>query len=191
MLPLLFNSAEADDDTTVVPVLVGSAVLDEAVLVDSLVEGLIDDLRGSLHPEFGVRAYHVDVVTRTWTGDGVGDGFFTEAVGRLDPQPLIEVWDGRRYELRDCGLDEMGEIRLREVSLTYTWGDLTGEPLLANQERTFRLSGAHGQMVDTNGAPVTRDFQIARPPYVDRIEDMGWIVVLRSVAGPGDSGGGC
>lgn len=156
----------------------GSAILDPNVLVDGLVEDVIDGLRRDLHPQFGVRAYHVATVARTWSGRTQGEGTATDVETVLDPQPLVKIWDGRRYELEPCGLDELGEIKVTEVSLTYTQAELDGGGALnRNQEWLLKLTEAHGQ------ATRSAFFLHTRPPFIDREKDMGWVLWLRRVEG--------
>jgi hypothetical protein len=158
-----------------VPVLTGAAILDDEVLVDSLVTDVLDGLREELHPQFGVRAYRMYRVVRIWSGTTVGEGTFADDAYELRPQPLVSVWDGLRYVQAACGLEQLGDVKLTEVSLTYTFDQLTGKPLAANQEMFIALGEAHGQ-----GQP-TAMFTHARPPYVDRVKNMGWDVLLRRV----------
>lgn len=158
-----------------VPVLIGSATLNDEVIVDSLVPDVIDGLREELHTQFGVRAYRLYRVIRTWSDELAGEGTFVDVGVELRPQPMVAVWDGFRYVQAACGIEEMGEVKLTEVSLTYTHSDLTGRPLAANQEVFIALGEAHGQ-----GQP-THLFTFARPPYVDRTKDLGWSIVLRRV----------
>ncbi len=163
-------------------VLIGNAVLSSNVLVDSLVADVIDGLRESLHPDFGVRAYRIFRVIRTWTGQVAGDGIMSDVALELRPQPLVHVWNGRKFEQASCGIEELGEIMLTEVSLTYTEAQLTGGGALGmNQELFLGLAEAHGQ------GTRRRLFTHARPPFVDRTKDMGWRCWLRKVEG--DLGG--
>lgn len=157
-----------------------SATLDSTVLVDSLVPDVIDGLRGDLHPDFGVRAYRLYLTTRTWSGTDIGDGVFSEVEEEIDPQPLVRIWNGLDFKLEPCGLDDMGDIKVTETSLQYTEGDLVGKtaPLAANQEFFIRLREAHGQ------ATAFKDFQHTKPPYIDRIKDMGWVMWLRRINTP-------
>lgn len=159
------------------PVLVGAAVLDSDVLVDSLVPDVIDGLREQLHPDFGVRAYRVYRVIRTWSGDVEGDGDPTDAAAELRPQPRVKIWDGIRWVAAVCGIRELGEVRLTEVSLTYTEEQLTGQPLDKNQACFLAIAEAHGQGSET------RLFGNTRPPFIDREKDMGWVLSLRRVEG--------
>jgi hypothetical protein len=160
-----------------VPILTGLATLNQDVLVDSLVPDVIDGLREDLHPQFGVRAYRVYRVIRTWSGRVAGEGVATDDAGELRPQPLVWQWDGLRFEQATCGIEELGEVKLTEVSLTYTEGQLTGQPLRRNQEILIAIGEAHGQ------GSTTRLFRHTRPPYIDRVKDMGWVVWLRKVEG--------
>lgn len=157
------------------PVLTGTAVLDDDVLVDALVPDVIDGLREDLHPDFGVRAFRVYRVIRTWTGSVEGEGTSSDVGVELRPQPLVSVWDGFRFVQATCGLEELGDVRLTEVSLSYSYADLTGSPLTPNQQLFIAIGEAHGQ-----GQP-TRMFTLARPPFPDRVKDLGWSIALHRV----------
>lgn len=156
-----------------VPVLVGEAVLDPAVLVDSLIPDVIDGLREELQPTFGVRAYRVYRVIRTWTGKTAGEGARTDVGHELRPQPRVRQWDGVRLQQAACGVRELGDVRVTEVSLTYTDAQITGQPLRANQEIFYAIGEAHGQ-----GSPL-RVWAFSQPPFVDREKDLGWVLWLR------------
>lgn len=149
-----------------------------AVLVDSLVADVIDGLREDLHPAFGVRAYRTYRLLRTWSGQRTGEGFATDDVAELRPQPRVQVWNGLRWEMGACGVLEMGEVKLTEVSLTYTAAQLAGAGQLAlNQQLFLVLAEAHGQ------AQARALFVHARPPFVDREKDMGWVLWLQRAQG--------
>jgi hypothetical protein len=158
-----------------VPVLAGAAALDPEVLVDALVPDVIDGLREDLLPQFGLRAYRMYRVIRTWSGDVIGEGVASDVAHELRPQPRVKQWDGLRYVQAVCGIEQLGEVRATEVSLTYTFNQLTGAPLAANQELFIAIGEAHGQ-----GQP-TSLFTHAQPPYVDREKDMGWVLSLHRV----------
>lgn len=160
-----------------VPVLTGLAVLDQDVLVDSLVADVIDGLREDLHPQFGVRAYRVYRVIRTWGGRVTGEGGYRDVGAELRPQPLVWQWDGLRFEQATCGVETLGEVKLTEVSLTYTEAQLTAQPMGKNVESFIAIGEAHGQ------ASTMRLYTHTRPPYIDRVKDMGWVLWLRKVEG--------
>ena len=157
-----------------VPTLVGAATLDQSVLVDSLIVDVIDGLRDELQPAFGIRAYRVYRIIRTWSGTVPGDGTFADDAAELRPQPKVAVWDGFRFREDPAGLAAAGRVRLTEVSLQYTGAQL--DPVLAdNQELLIALGPANGQ-----GQAIYL-FTHAQPPYVDRERDLGWVVNLTKV----------
>lgn len=105
--------------------LVGHATIGRS-LVDSLV-GVVDSLRGSLYPAFGVRQFRTYAVKGMWTGDatetGTGRGAWRITQrAELLPRPGVEFKD--KHVLEEGGLREVGEATLSEISLTYTQDDL-------------------------------------------------------------------
>lgn len=157
------------------PVLIGTATLDPTVLVDSLVPDVIDGLREQLHPGFGVRAYRMYRVIRTWSGAVAGDGDSVDVGAEIRPQPRIKMWNGLKYVQAICGIRELGDVVATEVSLTYSDADLTGQPLAPNQEIFLAIGEANGQ------ASPLRVWTHAVPPFIDREVDMGWVLNLRRV----------
>lgn len=157
----------------------GSAILGTN-LVDSLV-GVIDDIRGQLHPSLGVRRFRVYTVTRTYGGER-GVAPFTDVLFELDPQPKVEnyvTYTTIRTELEPCGIDEAGMIILTEISLTHTEAELVGPPADPMQQDFFyKLTDAHGQSIRD------RYFQPVSPPYPDVSSGMGFCLKLIPMAAP-------
>lgn len=160
-----------------VPVLIGVATMNSDVLVDSLVPDVIDGLREELHPAFGVRAYRVYRVIRTWSGARPGEGSFVDDAAELRPQPRVSVWDGFRYVQAVCGINELGDVKLTEVSLTYTAEQIDPKSLAHNQEFFIAIGDAHGQ------ATPVRLWAHKMPPFIDRERDMGWVFLLHKIDG--------
>lgn len=158
----------------------GSATLDPDVLVDSLVADVIDGLRADLHPQFGVRPYHVSLVVRTWDGGMVGMGSYADTETVIEPQPRVAPWGGYGFKAMEIGKETEGHIKVTEVSLTYLHDELTGGALDSSQQFFVKITEAHGQ-----GNP-PRYFTHAKPPYVDREKDMGWVLWLSDVSVPCD-----
>lgn len=157
-----------------VPALIGTATLDDNVLVDSLVVDVIDGLRDELHPEFGVRAYRVYRVLRTWTGSTPGQGKFSDVAAELRPYPRVRLWDGFNYVQAVCGVRELGDVKITEVSLSYSESDLA--PKVGNNvELFFGIGDANGQ-----GSSV-RLWAHKMPPFIDREKDLGWCLMLHRV----------
>lgn len=142
-------------------------------LVDSLLP-TVDELRG-LNEDFGARAYRVSTVRRTWSGSIAGEGDPADVETEITPVPKVHTWGGFELDLARCGLEELGEIKLTEVSLTYTDAEITGGAIAANEEWLIKVATDHGQ-----ASPV-RYFQHTRPPFVDREKTIGWVLWLRSV----------
>jgi hypothetical protein len=158
-----------------VPILTGAAVLNSSTLVDSLVPDVIDGLREDLHPAFGVRAYRVYRVIRTWGGKTIGEGRSTDDAAELRPQPRVMMWNGLKYVQATCGIRELGDVELREISLTYTEEQLDPRTLAKNQELFYAIGEANGQ-----GAAL-RLWNVTAPAFIDRERDMGWVLHLRRV----------
>lgn len=156
----------------------GSADLNPDVLVDSLVE-MIDGLRDDLHPAFGVRPYRVFVVRRSYEGEAIGDGAYQDRETELRPQP--RVLNLGHYDLAPGGLNERGETKVTEVSLSYAYAELTGEGMALgpSEQWLIRIDEGNGQ-----GNP-PRYFTHGSPPYVDREKDMAWVLYLRPIDVPG------
>ena len=114
-------------------------------------------------------------VRRTWSGSQVGQGTLTDVTTEILPQPRILEWSGLDIDLTKCGLDEIGPIKLTEWSLTYTHAEIVGPKLNKNEQWMIKITEAHGQLNPD------RFFLHDRPPYVDRMKDMGWVCWLRSV----------
>lgn len=159
------------------------ATLDPAVLVDDLVPDVIDGLREELHPLFGVRAFNVYVVTRQWSGTVIGNGTSTDTEVLLEPQPLVKSWvNGRTFEfgISPEGLGTEGKVLVQEISLQYAYSELAGEDtngdpcIPPTAEFFYKIEGAHGQ------AFPAKYFSVARPPFPDRVQNMGWEVLLQS-----------
>jgi len=150
----------------------GSATIGDN-LVDSLLS-VVDDLRDSLHRDMGVRQWRLIVQRRIWDGGRRGEGEYTTAETEILPQPLI-MDPQLRYTLTVAGLDEDGVIACTEISLTYIEAELTGRPILDNEDIIYVLRDAHGQ-----GIP-DRFYTLNAPPYPDRIDTIGWVVQLRRV----------
>lgn len=153
----------------------GSAILDPNVLVDALIPGVIDGLRGALHPLFGVRAFTVETVVRSWSGGSVGDGDPTDVVTELTPQPKVFPFASFTRDQEPCGFDQAGMVKLTEVSLTYTQAELLACEAPAGAQHFIRVTEAHGQ------EQAAKIFVHAKAPYPDRLKDMGWIMWLELV----------
>lgn len=145
-------------------------------LVDRL-QPLADRMR-RLEGRFGLRHHVVSRVWRRWGGARRGEGSVQYLLDEvLDPAPIVEdvaAQYGTHYELQPGGRVEVGDVIVRQVSLTYTEGDLTGPaPLAPTDEWYFRVAEGHGQEIRT------MFYVLAGVPVPDRLKTMGWIMQLR------------
>jgi len=166
----------------------GSAVLGTN-LVDSLVTDVIDGIRKDLHPDLGVRQFNMYVVTLTYGSGIVGEGSFVASelaigvAGTDDPQPLVLPYAANLtagFSLEPCGVDTNDMIKVKEVSMTFTEGEL-GSPAVETTcgiDKLIKLADAHGQ-----GIPDSYWRHRVRP-FNDRINDMGWVLHLVSTSTP-------
>jgi len=92
----------------------------------------------------------------------------------LVPRPLVESWN-IELQQEPCGLEEAGTVILREVSLAYNHTDLLACAAPEGTEFLYKITEGHGQ----DNPP--RYFVLDKAPYVDRIQDMGWVIWLRHV----------
>jgi hypothetical protein len=145
----------------------------DAILGNNLVDKLLPTvgrLRTSLFAKMGVRQFRVFTVRRSWDGGRRGEGIATEVESELTPAPDVSM--GLSFKMEPCGLNEAGAVILREVDLRYTEDELDGQPIGGNEEFFYRIKDGQGQSI------ITRSFQLARPPFPDRQDSIGWIVHL-------------
>lgn len=131
--------------------------------------GTVDRLRDLL-TQFGFRPYEVRVVRTRWTGGYRGEGqevvIWEEAIL---PTPLISSLDGVAHVVNAVGLDEIGTVKLSEVSGRYAEGFLTGVDEEGNPQDPDTqffyevIFPTPGQVAD--GAPRRRFFPANAPTY--------------------------
>jgi hypothetical protein len=159
----------------------GSANLNPNILVDSLVP-MIDSLKASLYGNFGVRPFRVFAVLRSWSGQMMGEGDYTDVVTELSPPPKVERWDGYKWVMLAHGINEDGTVRMTDVSLSYTYNEI-GAGFVdqddRNQQFFFYLVDAYGQKQEP------RSLKHNKPPHINRGEDsscdIGWICWLTNI----------
>ena len=155
----------------------GSAILGSS-LVDDLVP-MVDELRADLHEMAGIRQYRVFLERVRWevgtfhathVGEGVRGRLSSE---EIIPRPHVEFAD--THTLTAGGLQATGTATLSEISLTYTQGELLGEPLAAWEEFQIRISDGLGQGISD------RLFIPQDHPIADREKTLGWTMVVRMI----------
>ena len=103
-----------------------------------------------------------------------GEGVATRITTEILPAPKVdEAGDVLKHLFSAIGRLEVGDLALSEVSLTYVENELTGYPLLQNEEFYFKMMDQWGQGLRT------RYFTHTGPPWADRQKSIGWIVSLK------------
>lgn len=129
----------------------------------------VDRLR-DIPVRFGLRPYEVHIVRTRWTGGerGVGMEVVISDEAVL-PTPLITSLDGVQRIVNIVGLDEIGTVRLEQVSGRYAEGFLSGTDENGNPqdpdtqfyyEVQFPTPGTI-----SDGAPRRRFFPSSAPTY--------------------------
>lgn len=105
-------------------------VIGIGTVIDSLTP-LVDCLR-DLQTQLGARQYEVSLVWTQWTGGERGTG--AESVVKvlpLLPTPMVSnLDDGLRRELQMIGMEEVGNIRIRELSPRFNEDLLLGQAVV-------------------------------------------------------------
>jgi hypothetical protein len=148
----------------------GNATLGDNLIDDWVAD--VDELRGDLNADFGTRPFQVFTVLRSWTGLIEGEGDYADVVTEITPAPLVQFCNGYHWVMTPLGTHEDGEFRLVEVSLSYTFDELSPTGLRENQQFFLVLHEAHGQ-----GSP-DRYVRNAKPPFEDREKTIGWIMTV-------------
>ena len=157
----------------------GSATLGTN-LIDDLVPD-VDDLRGDLNADFGTRPFRCWTVKRSWSGEQQGEGDYIDVVAEILPAPRVRSWDGYKWVMTPLGTHEDGLIEVSEISLSYTFNELSTQGLRPNQQFFFVLGEVHGQ-----GSPL-RILKQSKPPFPDREKTIGWICILMDENLPADA----
>lgn len=117
------------------------ANLDPDVPLDAI-SSIVDDVRATVHEALGSRTYRVEIVTRRWSGDAVGVGTAHEHVLEFKPRPLVARIS--RDRLGPAGREQAGDLRLTEVSLSYSTAEL--QPVVdPAMEVAYRVTDTAGQ----------------------------------------------
>lgn len=125
--------------------------------VDSL-SSSIDDIRRSIHGSLGTRTYRVQIITRQWSGERIGEGTPSKTVLELDPRPLVSRVS--RDRMGPGGREATGDLVLTEVSLKYSALDLQPK-VTPVTEVAYRIiddggQGQPDQWCVIDGDPVSR-----------------------------------
>lgn len=127
-----------------------------------------DSLR-DIYTQLGLRTYSVKILRTSWTGGrrGVGVEYIKEQIDIL-PTPKISALDEITEILQPVGLDEVGAIRLTEISGRFTEDDLLGRipngiPIDKDEQIFYEIEFPRLDSI----SGVKRRFVIRSAPYYD------------------------
>lgn len=105
-------------------------------LIDKLIPK-VDLLRQKAADKFGLPAFNMYRVIRTYASGTIGEGSYTEVSTLLSPPPMIKFTGAD--ELQHGGRRDARKMKATEVSLSYTENWLQGEPLAAGDIIYYKL----------------------------------------------------
>ena len=137
---------------------------------------VVDAVR-DIATQLGARPYEVALVHTRWSGGVRNDG--TESVASREvivPTPLVRDHNNLTNTLQSNGLDELGLVRVSEISLAYTEDCLLGRD--ANGLIADDLSFYYEVTVFLpDGAAIHRRFMPRSVPHKDS-ENLQWTIDL-------------
>lgn len=152
-----------------------SLAIPEASLVEDLGE-VADDLR-QLNTDFGLRPYRLFSVVSRWTGGSKGRG--TQVLVQETeflPTPEVANVDRLAGQLGSAGLNEVGTIRVTELSPRLTEDDIRDlfhiQPLPQDQEGWLELR------IDRRDGSTTRRRFVVKGAPMRRADEFDWHVKL-------------
>lgn len=164
----------------------GFTVLTDSEFQRTVVSKLIptvDTLR-DLNSQFGLRPYRVRIVRTRWS-DGVRGRGAEYITGEMEilPVPKVEDLSAIAEVLQPIGLDEVGGIRVSEISGRYTEDHLRGRDFdgvaVADDEQVFW----EVEFLRSDSRPgERRRFNLRGLPYYDASK-LQWIVMLERARG--------
>lgn len=161
-----FSPCACDQDFTIPnPDTIGNT------LVRSLVP-CVDKIR-DLYTCLGARAYTISLVYTRWTGGVRGRG--AEEVIRNDPilpTPEVSDFTSISQDVISIGTEEIGEIRVGQISARYTEDELLGTGTSPDQNFYWEI-----QFLSPNGATVRRRFVPSSAPNLEPLQ-FEWTITL-------------
>lgn len=115
-------------------------------LIDKLINK-VDTIRQAAANKFGLPAFDMYRVIRTWTSGIIGDGAFTDQIDVMYPTAEVTFKGGDKFE--HGGRFDDRTMMVKEISLTYSENYLRGDPKTAGQECFYKMVERNTQGKDT------------------------------------------
>ena len=135
-------------------------ISDLTAIADSLY-GIRDDLGAAIH--------NVYIVTRTWTGDAVGEGSATDEVAQMLPTPALKNLS-HDFEAQAAGTVKSGDIILKGIS-KQSWPDEDTVSLKSDNakiQKFYLIDDKLYQVISTVESYISWDVQIRKLTHQTR-----------------------
>lgn len=137
----------------------------------------VDQIR-NIFTVLGARPYHVSLIHTQWSS-GMRGGGVEQVIRKVDvlPTPLIADLNDIQKELMSIGTEEVGVLKVSEISPRFTEDQLTGisdngEPVPEDQQFYWEIFFPR-----PNGPGVRRRFTVRGTPNYDAL-NFQWTVIL-------------
>lgn len=138
-------------------------------LIDKLITK-VDTLRQRAADKFGLPAFDMYRVIRTYSSGIIGEGNYTETQDIIYPTPVVKL--SGEDVLEHGGRFSKRSMAASEISLTYVQGWFYGEPKGAGQEVFYKLAERNGQ------GQATTYWQLITIPLVQR-DEINWVLEFK------------
>ena len=114
----------------------------------------VDSLKGCINSVLGVRdkigaaLAPCKIVTRTWSGNEIGHGHYSDSEVGISPSPRIVDY-GHSLSLREAGQYKSGDLLLRQISKQSfpNESDIDGRSGQSNVEKFYRVGSKRYQVI--------------------------------------------
>lgn len=137
-------------------------------LIDKLITK-VDSVRQKAADKFGLPAFNLYRVVRTYSSGTIGEGAHTDSETVVTPTPTIKFSGEDKFERG--GRTDGRTMTASEISLTYKQNWFYGEPKSAGQEIFYKLVERNGQ------GQATTYWQLIAIPLVERNE-INWVLTF-------------
>lgn len=136
--------------------------MSEETLVDALKTEVLDEIL-SIREQLGADLAKVRLVTRTWKGEQIGDGDYTDVIEEMHPSPGVRDLS-HSYRVSQGGAFEQGDLMLTMISkYSYPTKDTIDGTSADNLvEKFYEVNGALYRVISVVEKYVVWDVQVRK-----------------------------
>jgi hypothetical protein len=130
-------------------------IIDDLLPITNDILGVRDDIGAVIHPIY--------LVTRTWSGESVGDGTYLDVEEQMLPSPSVQKLTFNLPALQ-AGQYEVGDLIIRHISKqNYPDEDVVScKSSDSNIEKFYKINGKFYQVISVNESYVTWEVTIRK-----------------------------